>query len=255
MPRVMVLYHGGEPLLLQRLPELIRRYKKAGVSKIKITTNASLLTPDVARALVTAGLDDLFVSFDGESPEENDAIRRRGQFSISSANILELLRIRKDLVAVTPQVRICNIRIATRALLNVYLSQGSAGFPEPPEYLRLTFAAWTDEISFMSHAAMAWPSMDTTGYVVYTAKTQPQVLYCQSAFETVTVMSNGNVVPCCYDIAGEEVFGNVLENTIFDIWQSPRAMALRDGIIKGYPVGICRRCTVLAPRYLIRKDG
>lgn len=251
VPRVLVLYHGGEPLLLPHLPQLVRRYKDAGVAKIKITTNASMLSRDKAKALIEAGLDEMYVSFDGESSEENDAIRRNGEFSVSSRNVIEFLRIRRAMGARAPGVRISNIRVLSREEIESYLASGVKGFSSLPEYLQRTFDAWLDEVAFLSLPAMVWPSGSAGEGEIYQLETPP-ARYCTSAFETITVMANGDVVPCCYDIAGEYVLGNILVESIFDIWNSARANALREGIATGAPIGICRRCCTLSPRYICR---
>ena len=56
---------GGEPLLRQRLEDLVRMLSAvAGLEDLTLTTNGSLLTPDRARRLRAAGLKRLTVSLD-----------------------------------------------------------------------------------------------------------------------------------------------------------------------------------------------
>ena len=56
---------GGEPLLRQRLEDLVRMLSAvAGLEDLTLTTNGSLLTPDRARRLRAAGLRRLTVSLD-----------------------------------------------------------------------------------------------------------------------------------------------------------------------------------------------
>jgi sulfatase maturation enzyme AslB (radical SAM superfamily) len=75
VPRVMVFYHGGEPLLNKNIYDFIKFATEYGVSKTKITTNASLLTKANSHKLIKSGLTRLDISFDGASAEENDEIR------------------------------------------------------------------------------------------------------------------------------------------------------------------------------------
>ena len=56
---------GGEPLLRQRLEDLVRMLSAvAGLEDLTLTTNGSLLTPNRARRLSAAGLKRLTVSLD-----------------------------------------------------------------------------------------------------------------------------------------------------------------------------------------------
>ena len=75
-PRVLVLYHGGEPLLNPDIGRMLEYAKKIGVCYTVLNTNASQIGEHTDLHL----LDELRVSFDGKSPEENDAIRRGGMF-------------------------------------------------------------------------------------------------------------------------------------------------------------------------------
>jgi MoaA/NifB/PqqE/SkfB family radical SAM enzyme len=60
----------GEPLLHNKLPDMISYAKKKDVSEfITLTTNGYLLEPKLNRKLVSAGLDDLRVSVEALSTE------------------------------------------------------------------------------------------------------------------------------------------------------------------------------------------
>lgn len=58
---------GGEPTLRDDLPELIRHAKQAGCSYVQVNTNGIRLArePEYARRLAQAGLDIVFLQFDG----------------------------------------------------------------------------------------------------------------------------------------------------------------------------------------------
>lgn len=68
---------GGEPLVRQDLPELIRLVARVpGIKDLSLSTNAVLLA-DQAEALKAAGVQRLNVSLDSLQPDRVDSIARR----------------------------------------------------------------------------------------------------------------------------------------------------------------------------------
>ncbi len=68
---------GGEPTLRDDLPELVRAAKAAGCSYVQLNTNGLRLArePAYAAALAEAGLDIVFLQFDGTKNEIYQALR------------------------------------------------------------------------------------------------------------------------------------------------------------------------------------
>ena len=70
---------GGEPTLRDDLPELIRFAKEAGCSYVQVNTNGLRIArePDYAARLAEAGLDIVFLQFDGTSDKIYETLRGR----------------------------------------------------------------------------------------------------------------------------------------------------------------------------------
>lgn len=68
---------GGEPTLRDDLPELVRYAKEAGCSYVQVNTNGIRLAqePDYARKLKQAGLDIVFLQFDGTTDAIYEILR------------------------------------------------------------------------------------------------------------------------------------------------------------------------------------
>ncbi len=64
----------GEPLSHPDIVTMVRR-AKAYAPRVELITNGTLLTPELSRELIFAGLDLLWVSIDGASPESYADIR------------------------------------------------------------------------------------------------------------------------------------------------------------------------------------
>ena len=73
----LLQFSGGEPTLRNDLPELIRFAKEAGCSYTQVNTNGIRLAkdPDYARQLAEAGLDIVFLQFDGTRNEIYKTLR------------------------------------------------------------------------------------------------------------------------------------------------------------------------------------
>jgi radical SAM protein with 4Fe4S-binding SPASM domain len=253
IPRVVVLYHGGEPLLNKQLAHFIRTMKDLGVSKTVITTNASLLSKKCSEELIMAGLDEMKVSFDGESPDENNLIRKNANFYHDAANVKALCRLRKKLKRNNPAIIISNIRICSKGLLLKMNQSGQNMFPDTPAYINEYFKEEYHDIAFQSFPAYIWPGYENFGNLkpLYCRGQEP--VYCGALFETFTILSNGNVVPCCYDIKGELVLGNVFETNMLDIWKDPEYTKLRTNFRLNKYHLFCRKCERVSPRYLCKE--
>ena len=68
---------GGEPTLRDDLPELVRFAKDAGCAYVQLNTNGLRLArePDYAKRLAEAGLDVVFLQFDGTRDEIYETLR------------------------------------------------------------------------------------------------------------------------------------------------------------------------------------
>ena len=73
----LLQFSGGEPTLRDDLPELVRFAKEAGCSYTQVNTNGIRLArdPDYAKRLADAGLDIVFLQFDGTRDEIYETLR------------------------------------------------------------------------------------------------------------------------------------------------------------------------------------
>lgn len=250
IPRVVVLYHGGEPLLCKDFFYFIKELKRIGVSKIKFNTNASLLSEAMAQEMVYLldSEDELVASFDGRSPAENDSIRKGGNFINDSKNICFLLE---------HPARKCKVTIGNTQFLTIeqlkYYSQGE--MLQSPEFLKNTFGE--NVFHYASFPAMIWPEMLHSHETFKKLQTKKKIQYCPQAFETFTILSNGDVVPCCYDILGVNMLGNIALHSPFDIWESIPYKTFRENIINSFADKntLCSQCFLLTEEYIVQKES
>jgi MoaA/NifB/PqqE/SkfB family radical SAM enzyme len=104
--RAVRLNYLNEPLLRPDIIRFIEYARKAGVLDIYFSTNGSLLSEEMSRALIKAGLLRLQVSLDATTKETYDKIRIGGDFNSVKENIERFLTIRKELGTHLPALRV-----------------------------------------------------------------------------------------------------------------------------------------------------
>ncbi|MFC1510441.1 radical SAM/SPASM domain-containing protein [Candidatus Omnitrophota bacterium] len=67
-------YFGGEPLIKERIVDLVREASQLGIY-ISVTTNGLMLTQQMIRDLKAAGISCINISLDSASQEEHDRLR------------------------------------------------------------------------------------------------------------------------------------------------------------------------------------
>ena len=67
--------------------------------------------------------------------------------------------------------------------------------------------------------------------------------FCRGLRDHIGVLCDGTVVPCCLDSEGTLALGNLLEQPLEDILETPRAKAIYEGFSRRVPTeDLCRRC-------------
>ncbi len=83
-----VMFAGfGEPLFHPDIVWMVRKIKETTGAVVEITTNGTLLDEEMARGLLEAGLDRLWVSFDGTSADRFEDIRQGASFQLVLGNV------------------------------------------------------------------------------------------------------------------------------------------------------------------------
>lgn len=66
---------------------------------------------------------------------------------------------------------------------------------------------------------------------------------CFVAQYDLSILVNGDIAQCCNDFRGENVFGNVHEKTIMEIWDDPKFKSFRNEVKEGqFNSDVCQRC-------------
>lgn len=254
-PRVVVLYHGGEPFLNKNIFEWIRAIKSMGIGFVKTVTNGTLLTNDMLRKIVELGLDSIEFSLDGQSPEENNAIRVGSDYHKIVNIIKSLIRIKEERGSHTPAIFIANTQFAGPG--KMFLTYE----PSTPQFILDDFSGvYGGKVSFKNTFAIPWPGLDGVKHskveLVESGRSStilPDIHYCPHPVETITISWNGDIVACCYDITSEYPLGNIKESNLAEIWNNKNYRRLRRSLHTRQFLPLCQNCHVVKPYLFLGK--
>lgn len=204
--KMLSLTGQGEPLLNPHIADMVRIAKEKDVAeRIEIISNASLLRPALADALIDAGLDTLRVSLQGMSSQKyEDICRAKVDFDEFVANIRYFYAHKK----------LTNLFLK---VMDVALDEG-----EEEKFYQL-FGDCTDRM-YIEHMLPAYDGVEMTKDMVIETdrngvKTDRIYQVCPLAFYMLGVFPNGDVEPCD-TIYKPIVLGNVHNGRILDMWHS-----------------------------------
>jgi MoaA/NifB/PqqE/SkfB family radical SAM enzyme len=105
-PVPLVFFGGyGEPLAHPHILEMVHAVRKLG-APVEIITNGILLNEDKARSLIEAGVETLWVSLDGATPESYADVRLGAELPRVLTNLQRLRQLRDQAGSDRPQLGI-----------------------------------------------------------------------------------------------------------------------------------------------------
>lgn len=80
---------GGEPTLYRQLPDLVRFGRFLGW-QVNVNTNGTLINSDRVKSLLDAGLNSVYISLYGATPQLHDAMRHQKGLWDRATNAIQL---------------------------------------------------------------------------------------------------------------------------------------------------------------------
>ncbi len=215
--RCLILHGFGEPFLDKNLLKRIKACKDRGIPTYFSCTPATM-TVEKAVAAMEAGLTVLKFSLDAMDDESIKSIRgKKANYFESVDKIHQLIEIKKERKFKTLLVP-CMIAFDNDKK-NTKLHQDFLNFWKNKDvyaYVKSQDNRWLFEqnksLENKSHYAKQ---------------------YCEYPWSSLTIMADGNVVPCTQVSNNEIVLGNVNENTLEEIWNGQKYKELRNMHVSG----------------------
>ena len=211
------VHNYGEPFLDRGLVEKVRYAKSKGIAEVGMISNGSLITEDIARGMIDAGLDAINISVDAAGKEVFESTRLHLKYDDVIGNIRTLARLRKESGRTHPKLILSFVRQNNSADEQAFIA----------EWSRVA-----DKIHITDLHNWAGTLNDRT-----------EVQYpCYRLWLTFTVLWDGRVSMCCADFDGRHIFGDLRTQSIAEVWNSPLYRAARRQHLEDGGPGICRSC-------------
>ncbi len=221
----LLLSGFGEPLLDPHLEERISLAKSKGFGNIGLVSNASLISPEKAGRLISAGLDLMHISLDGASPETYHKLRPGLDYPKVVENIDHILSL-------SPRPKIY-IQVVT-------LNDNKEEITD----LRRLWEPKADRLIFRQ--AQDWagqvllPDQEHSPHLMERKLWPP----CRYLWDQLNIYWNGTVPACCLDYEARQVIGNAETDDLAGIWKGAVLGDLRQKHNAGQrdQISLCRHC-------------
>ena len=104
------VHNYGEPFLDRQLVDKVRYAKTKGIQNVGMISNGSLITAELARGMIDAGLDAINISVDAAGREVFERTRVHLKFDDVVGNIKALHRIRTEMGRKHPKLILSFVR-------------------------------------------------------------------------------------------------------------------------------------------------
>jgi len=203
--KTLRLYKDGEPLLNPDFPVIVAYAKsKNKFDNIDTTTNGVLLTHELSRHIVNAGLTKIFISVHPKNianKEYMDRINYFYQYSRDHGN--------------------CKVFIKTAG--------DYCSYDERQMFMDI-YSEFCDSIA-IEHTAPCWPGFEVEGINkevgIYGQPVQEDIKVCPYLFYSISINSNGTVSPCFVDWKQKMILGDLHTDKLIDIWNGEKLREIR----------------------------
>lgn len=214
----------GEPLLLgDGLIRLMEYAKQKGLTNTHLSTNASLLTLEMAHKVLASGVDEVILSMDADTEETYKQIRIGGVFQEVVENVEGILRLRNQMKA------------TTRLIAQFVVMPENEGELEPFKQRWLRQGA-TVKVRPKLGWGLAYESECLT--LPDSARDFP----CPWLMRTTVIQWDGRYAQCDADFNAEFSPGNIQTQTIKQVWNGELAVRRERHWALDFDFEPCRNC-------------
>ncbi|MDH4182694.1 MAG: radical SAM protein [Nitrospinota bacterium] len=237
----LMLYFMGETFLNRDAYRMISLAKEKGVPFVTTCTNGDLLDPE---KLVESGVDEVSFQIGGMTQATHETYRVGGNLERTLDNLRETVRIRNE--------RRPGMKVMCGMILMKHNEVEIGEFHSKMAEWGVDEAVIVDPcVRTVEQGRRMLPS-DRSHWFYDPAAFESGLLVpkhkdpagCPWLYYSLSILVNGDVVPCCRDATGGHVMGNLLLADFEEIWNGDAFRTFRSEVHNGANrPDICRLCS------------
>lgn len=232
----LVPFFRGESLLHPEFIEMMKYVKTKRVSPVQFTTNATMMTEDIAQILIDIELDFISFSVDSIDHDTFGNIRKGADLQYVLKNIERFSEIKRGKSQDKPEIQVSVVKTENT---NDSIDEFVEFWQSRVDRVRV----------YEEHSKGGnYGSLSESHNVAVSEKRQP----CLKPFGDFIIYWDGSVALCNHDWDRKDAIGNVNHNSIKEIWQNDKYKRIRDAHIKNNDnlEELCKRCDHWKSYYL-----
>ncbi len=230
-----LLLSSSEPLLYKDFGKILKMAEESEIMDQFMFTNGTLLNDKNSKIILDSSLTRLFISIDAATSETYDKVRipvnkkalKENRLKKIEENVTNFINLRNSLGRKIPLVRVSFIALKTNA-------------HEVDKFIK----KWIDVVD--SVEIQRESSIDLYDDLLKKNYDNKKLILkkynCNDPWAQVSVNSDGTVGPCCSTVGRNIPVGNILNQSLKDIWEGEKIKAIREGFINNKPNKVCQLC-------------
>lgn len=222
----------GEPFMNKRFAELCETALQYGFSNMYFATNGMLLTEDVIQQLPShSGAKYTFtIDFAGDQTYFEEVRGTNNSWQRICANIDGILSDQRWQHIRIEIEDISTYKFADPADLQKRFESLQHLFKDPYRRLKIFHKTFHNATGLVDKPAAG--------------KSNGRYHLCPYPWTSLFVASNGDVVACCRDLRRQTVLGNLLQQSLTEVWNGEAFITLRKNLVEGHPErsAVCDGC-------------
>lgn len=222
------LYLHGEPMLHPQIIDMIKYIKENNIG-FHLTTNGMLFDEKISNAILHSGVnsaDHIIFSILGYSKKMHELTMKGVKHERVLDNISTFMKLRK-------------MNNTNGPVIETIFYAMDENVHEKNKFGKY----WQGKVD---HVRMVdWISESFAKYKTESEKLLPERnRTCSNIWERLTVYWNGDVTLCCEDVDGDVIIGNLNNQNIKEVWNSPKLINIKKlHLSKEFAkIPICFRC-------------
>lgn len=236
----LTLHGQGEPLMNLSLHKMIAYANQKNII-ITFSTNGLLLDEQRCVEIIQSGLTYIVFSLDGYDQTSYEQFRTGGLFQKLLDNILMINNLRKKFNKRNPIIIVQTIvtnknEKHLRAIKNIAFKCGTDLFKIKTAFVNNLNSLWhylPEDVKFRRYIINSDGTLKLKG---------KPAIGCFRIHRSLTITSDGLVIPCCYDKNATFVLGSIYDDSFEALWHGHKLSKLRERIFSGDKPHICLNC-------------